>query len=277
MGCRGEGILGGVSISLVFGALLARKSNANISRADPTVSAQLHTICLPGSDGQEVDRMTIRLADCVGQRNRANMLLERMYSWRGYGTNHKLPAAPNCVTFTATSQEDVIGTLTLTVDSPAGLAADRTFSDELERFRTAPGAKLCELTKFAFDSSSPAQPRLAALFHIIFIYGSMHYECTDLFIEVNPRHVRFYEAMLGFKRVGQARTNENVGAPAQLMWLNVSQIGRYIDRDGGNAGRSARSLYNHFFSTKEAQGIYGRLARLGEQTSVFAKLMTRVK
>ena len=61
--------------------------------------------------------MTIRLADCVGQRNRANMLLERMYSWRGYGTNHKLPAAPNCVTFTATSQEDVIGTLTLTVDS----------------------------------------------------------------------------------------------------------------------------------------------------------------
>ena len=102
----------------------------------------------------------------------------------------------------------------------------------------------------------------------------MHYECTDLFIEVNPRHVRFYEAMLGFKRVGQARTNENVGAPAQLMWLNVSQIGRYIDRDGGNAGRSARSLYNHFFSTKEAQGIYGRLARLGEQTSVFAKLMT---
>ena len=220
--------------------------------------------------------MTIRLADCEGQRNRANMLLERMYSWRGYGSNHKLPTAPNCVTFTATSQEDVIGTLTLTVDSPAGLAADRTFRDELETFRNAPGAKLCELTKFAFDTSSPARPRLAALFHIIFIYGSMHYDCTDLFIEVNPRHVRFYETMLGFARVGEVRTNEGVGAPAQLMWLNVGQIRRYIDRDGGDSNRSARSLYKHFFSTKEEQGIYGRLAGMTGQ-GIFARLLARAR
>ena len=213
--------------------------------------------------------MTIRLANCDGQRNRANMLLERMYSWRGYGSNHKLPASPNCVTFTATSQEDVIGTLTLTVDSPGGLAADRIFRDELDRFRTAPGAKICELTKFAFDTSSPARPRLGALFHIIFIYGSMHYDCTDLFIEVNPRHVRFYETMLGFARVGELRTNESVGAPAQLMWLNVGQIRRYIDRGAGDDGASTRSLYRHFFSAGEEKGIYGRLANIAEQSSVF--------
>src|SRR5690349_11730894 len=135
-------------MSLSLGGFLTRKNNARVSRAERRVSAQLHTIKLPGQDG-EADRMAIRLADCEGQRNRANMLLERMYSWRGYGTNNRLPVAPNCVTFTASSQEDVIGTLTLTVDSPAGLAADRTFSDELERFRTAPGARVCELTKFA--------------------------------------------------------------------------------------------------------------------------------
>jgi len=177
--------------------------------------------------------------------------------------------APNCVTFTATANEDVIGTLTLTVDSPAGLAADRIFRDELDRFRKAPGAKICELTKLAFDTSSPARPRLAALFHIIFIYGTMHYNCTDLFIEVNPRHVRFYEAMLGFTRVGEVRMNETVRAPAQLMWLNVGEIRRYIDRDAGEDGGSARSLYRHFFSRDEEKGIYGRLARLAEQRSVF--------
>jgi len=207
--------------------------------------------------------MTIRLADCDGQRNRANMLLNRMYSWRGYGSTHRLPSAPNCVTFTATSGEDVIGTLTLNVDSDAGLAADQTFRDELERFRQSPGAQLCELTKFAFDTSSPARPRLAALFHIIFIYGSMHYACTDLFIEVNPRHARFYEIMLGFTRVGTPRTNRSVGAPSQLMWLNVGAIRRQIDKHAGG-GEAARSLYAHFFSRKEEEGIYGRLAGLPE-------------
>ena len=192
------------------------------------------------------------------------MLLKRMYSWRGYGAHHELPLAPNCVTFTATSQEDVIGTLTLTVDSTAGLAADRTFKDEIERFRSAPGAKLCELTKFAYDTSSPARPRLGALFHVIFIYGSMHYDCTDLFIEVNPRHVRFYEAMLGFTCVGEPRANKTVKAPSQLMCLNVSDIRRQIDRHASAGGKASRSLYRHFFSAQEEDGIYARLAGMAE-------------
>src|SRR3990170_5364908 len=204
--------MSGGSMDLSWGVLRQSGRGAREARRDAVADAQLHTIKLPTQTGQGHDSMTIRLADCDGQRNRANMLLNRMYSWRGYGADHELPSDPNCVTFTATSQDDVIGTLTLTVDSAAGLAADRTFKDEIESFRKAPGAKLCELTKFAFDTSSPARPRLAALFHIIFIYGSMHYDCTDLFIEVNPRHRRFYELMLGFKCVGTPKTNASVNA-----------------------------------------------------------------
>src|SRR5689334_520618 len=249
-------------MSLNWGALAFRDRNSGSARNRPDGDGRLHTIQLPSQCGQVRDSMTIRLADCAGQRSRANMLLNRMYSWRGYGSNHALPTAPNCVTFTASSGDDVIGTLTLTVDSAAGLAADRTFPDEMDKFRKAPGAKLCELTKFAFDTSSPARPRLGALFHIIFIYGSMHYDCTDLFIEVNPRHTRFYEAMLGFTRVGPPRTNVSVNAPSQLMWLNVGDIRRLIDKHAG--GTSSRSLYAHFFSAKEEAGIYGRLAGLTE-------------
>lgn len=254
-------------MSLSWGALALRDRRIEKPRKAGDEGAQLHTILLPSYAGETQDSMTIRLADCDGQRNRANMLLNRMYSWRGYGSDHALPTAPNCVTFTATSGEDVIGTLTLTVDSPAGMAADQTFGDEIDNFRKAPGAKLCELTKFAFDTSSPARPRLGALFHIIFIYGSMHYDCTDLFIEVNPRHTRFYETMLGFTRVGPMRTNAEVNAPSQLMWLNVGAIRRQIDKHAG-ATESSRSLYAHFFSAKEEAGIYGRLAGLDNQSSV---------
>ena len=241
--------------------LLSQIGNAiGRSRATSSGAIALHSIRLPETGpGHEREEMTIRLADCDGVRNRANMLLSRMYSRRGYGSSHKVPTAPNSITFTASSCDDIVGTLTLTVDSPAGLALDLTFGDELCKLRSAPGAKLCELSKFAFDSSSPSRPRLAALFHIIFIYGSMHYECTDLLIEVNPRHRRFYEAMLGFKCVGPPRTNSTVDAPAQLMWLNVAAIRRNIDRHAGQDTDIARSLYPYFFSPKEEAGIYGRL------------------
>lgn len=188
------------------------------------------------------------------------MLLSRMYSWRGYGASHSLPSTPNCVTFTAAADEDVIGTLTLTVDSAGGLACDRLFKDELDNFRAAPGASLCELTKFAFDTSLPARPRLAALFHIIFIFGSLHYDCTDLFIEVNPRHRRFYQAMLGFTPLGSPKMNPVVNAPAQLMWLNVADIRSKIRQYAGDDRSAGRTLYAEFFSPEEEQGIYRRLA-----------------
>lgn len=229
----------------------------------------LYTIKLPSAAGRRADSMTVRLADCDGERSKANMLIDRMYSWRGYGKGHTVAVEPNAVTFTATSGGELIGTLTLTVDSKAGLATDHTFGDELDRFRQGPGARLCELTKFAFDASTPARPRLAGLFHIIFIYGTMRYACTDLFIEVNPRHARFYQAMLGFTCIGETRMNEAVAAPSRLMWLNVAEIRRRIGDRAGTTDTGDRSLYTHFFSRKEEEGIYGRLTRLSKQSAAF--------
>jgi hypothetical protein len=171
-----------------------------------------------------------------------------------------VPTAPNCVTFTASSENSVIGTLSLTVDSADGLVCDKTFKAELDKFRAFPGAKLCELTRFAFDTSKPSLNLLASLFHIIFIYGTHHYNCTDLFIEVARRHRRFYEAMLGFKLVGTPTTNDAVGVTSHLMWLKVSDIRRLIDDPASKGAVSPRSLYPYFFSRKEEIGVYNRLA-----------------
>jgi len=163
-------------------------------------------------------------------------------------------------TFTAEADGEVVGTITLATDSRNGLAADRTFQEELDRYRAQPGTKLCELTKFAFNPSVQSQEMMAALFHIVFVYGHRSYGCTDLFIEVNPRHARFYEAMLGFERIGDPRENESVRAPAQLMWLKVARIREQIDALAGKAGSaSQRSLYRLFFSPAEEGRIYERL------------------
>jgi hypothetical protein len=214
--------------------------------------------------------IAVRLADSDGQRSLASILVNRMYAWRGYGANHKLSSNRNRVTFTACADDAVIGTLSLGVDGPDGLAADETFKDELDRFRAIPGASLCELTKFACDPSTKSQPALAALFHVIFIYGTQRYDCTDLFIEVHPRHVRFYDAMLGFQKVGAPRLNPAVtwwpaDVPVQLMWLKVSEIRRLIDAHAGGKSAGGRSLYPHFFSHQEEQGIWARIAALSSK------------
>lgn len=200
--------------------------------------------------------VTVRVADTHHQRNSARTLVNRMYSWRGYGDRHVIPHTPTHTTFTASSIATTIGTITLAVDSPAGLAADVLFRDEIDTFRQRPGAKTCELTKLAFDSDAPSKPLLAAMFHLVFIYGYRRYSCTDLFIEVNPRHVRFYEAMLGFQRISILKTNDSVAAPSQLMWLKVSEIRNRIDQCAGSASALSRSLYPHFFSPAEEDGLF---------------------
>ena len=228
----------------------------------------LHEISLPviGACGHE-KTVSVRLADTDDQRNSACMLINKMYSWRGYGSDHHVPVRATHSTFTALVDNDVIGTLTLGVDSAAGLAADGIFREEIDQFRRIPGAQVCELTKLAFNSEMPSKPMLAALFHIVFIYGQRRHSCTDLFIEVNPRHRRFYESMLGFKRVGAIKTNTSVDAPAQLMWLKIEDIRLQIDEHAGlGDAAGVRSLYPFFFSQREELGIYARLADRDQHT-----------
>ena len=220
----------------------------------------LHTFNLPMAVTEDGEReITVRLADRDSERSRANLLINRKYAARGYGDGHEVPTAGRCVTFTASSKGELVGTLSLTVDSPTGLASDHTFKEELDEFRKMKGTKICELTKFAFDTRQPSPDLLASLFHIIFIYGTHKYNCTDLLIEVAPRHRRFYEVMLGFKQVGPVKVNDAVNSRSHLMWLKTSDIRRLIDEHTGGRRSAGHSLYSFFFSPKEEVGIQARL------------------
>jgi hypothetical protein len=190
----------------------------------------------------------------------ASNVINRLYGRRGYGSNHQVLARPDCVTFTAWCGEEMIGTLTLRVDSHAGLSADHTFPGAMANLRARSRASLCELTKFAFDPSPESRPMLAKLFHVIFVYGTMRFDCSDLVIEVNPRHSLFYEAMLGFSRLGELQTNDLVQAPAQLMHMSVSQIGVQIARYAGGKMGASRSLYPHFLGEREEEALRERIA-----------------
>ena len=205
----------------------------------------------------------IRLTDTAEGRNSASMLVSKMYAWRGYSGTHHLSDDPNRITLTATDKGDAIGTLTLGIDSAVGLSADKVFGTELDTFRGS-GAKLCEFTKLAFDQSVRSKTSLANLFHLAVIHARDIHHCTDIVIEVNPRHRRFYERMLGFERFSDIKTNVSVNAPAFLLKVSIAFVTEQIMKYGGtwDEDNCARSFYTYFFSPREETGIIHRLLRL---------------
>jgi hypothetical protein len=213
------------------------------------------------------DSYGIRLTDTADGRNSASMLVSKMYAWRGYAGTHQLSDDPNRITLTATDKGDVVGTLTLGIDSSIGLMADQIFKEELDAHRQR-GARLCEFTKLAFDPAVRSKISLANLFHLAVIYARDIHQCTDIVIEVNPRHRRFYEYMLGFERQGELKINPRVNAPAYLLRVGLDYVTEQIQKHGGtfsNAGNSERSFYPYFFSPREERGIINRLLRIDEQ------------
>lgn len=186
-----------------------------------------------------------------------------MYSWRGYAGTHRVEEHPNRVTLFAAERGMTVGTVTLGFDSPAGLLADASYKDVIDGYRMQSGGRVCEITKLAVAPAANSTKTLASLFHVMFICGRLKHGCTDVFVEVNPRHRRYYETMLGLTCVGDLRTNGRVGAPSYLLWANLDHVEEQIRKLGGTgATPSERSLYPHFFSPSEARDIAERLSLL---------------
>lgn len=214
----------------------------------------------PAWESNEVE-CKIRLADESTRRSNATMLINRRYAWRGYAGTEELPQSPDLVTLVAGTDTMTIGTISIHFDGPDGLLVDELFHHELEPLR-ARGQRLCEFIKLAIDGEVRSKRVLGALFHIAVILARNVHAATDLLIEVNPRHVRFYQRMLGFTPAGEARWNTRVNAPAVLMRLEFDKHHHRVVKFGGHPelANTERSFYPYFFSLHEEEAIARRLA-----------------
>ena len=206
------------------------------------------------------DLLKIRLANSEGRRSRASYLIQRRYAWRGYSTAPLEDDPSVQVTLSAFDKEHTVATITVGLDSPEGMYVAGLYADEVEKIRSE-GRKLCEFTKLAVAETVRSNPVLGAIFHIACIYAINIHRCTDVLIEVNPRHVNFYRRMLGFSKVGAERLDPRVHAPAVLLRLDLQHCAKEIARLGGrrDLGRVERSFYPYFFPPQEAVNIEQRL------------------
>lgn len=208
------------------------------------------------------DKFKIRLANSEGRRESADLLIKKMYAWRGYDTSGVFEEEPNRITLMADLKGQVIGTVTIGLDSKSGLLVDQLYKDEIDRLRAA-GRHACEFTKLAIDKSVNSNRVLAALFHLAFIYAHKIHHATDFVIEVNPRHAVFYKRGLCFTQLGEERMCPRVNAPAMLLRLTCEDVEQNIVQFGGAMHEipNVRNLYPFAFSPADEAGITQRLLR----------------
>jgi hypothetical protein len=194
------------------------------------------------------------------QRRRTSALIERRYAWRGYSASPLPASSDGKITLSAIVDDSTVATITAGLDVHEGLYVSGVYPDAVARLR-GEGRKLCEFTKLAVDESMRSPSILGAIFHVACMYAIQIHRCTDVLIEVNPRHVRFYERMLGFTQAAEERLDPEVNAPAVLLRLDLAHCAREIERLGGRRqhGRSERSFYSHFFSPQKAAEVFDRL------------------
>ncbi len=239
---------------------------ASFLAATPQPLAAKVPAASPGAEGSyDCRQFWIRFANTDERREKAALLIARMYASQGYKHEDIIPETCHAITLISHGPEgNVIATITISMDSPEeGLLADQGHRGELDRLR-AQGKRLCEFNGFAVDPSVRSRLALARLFHIAMLYPGGLLGCTDCVIEVSPRHAGFYERMLLFKRIGEARICLRVGTVGVLLHADFRSMMERLEQVGGLMEKAAgdRSLYPYGFSKADADGILGRLKRM---------------
>jgi hypothetical protein len=187
-----------------------------------------------------------------------------MYSRRGYKVGIQADdyvARGGPITLQACANDNVFGTLNVGFDAHGELACEELYGAEIRPFREREST-LAEFTRLAVEAEYGSKELLGALFHAAYLVAARVGGATDMFIEVNPRHVAFYKRMLNFLPAGPRRMCDRVEAPAVLLHCGVGYMQEQAERFGGHRGGDSRTLYPYYCSPEEESGVLHQLAAL---------------
>jgi GNAT superfamily N-acetyltransferase len=97
--------------------------------------------------------------------------------------------------------KQVVGTLTLVLDSSLGLPVEQVCGTEIQEMRDQ-GAKLAEVIALAIDPQFRRHNVMMFLYKIMFEYARLK-GVTDICCAVTKRHIEFYRDILLFRPLGQ--------------------------------------------------------------------------
>ncbi len=200
----------------------------------------------------QIDRPSIKIAETLDEYRQAFTLLHDVYLASGYlpeanpsglllNPHHLLPRS--CV-FLFKSYLDVYSTMSYVPDTPQfGLPMDDLYKAEVDALR-AKGRKVAEIGSLATIRHHCGQNLMVFLSKAIFRYALLT-GADDLCIMVNPKHVRFYNAIFLFQPFGEQRHYAKVNALAVALRVDMRTIEPAL-RDAYAANDFDTDLHNFF-------------------------------
>lgn len=162
--------------------------------------------------------LVIRQVADFHERQATDLLVRRMYAWRGYRANPQTTPQrdDDRVTLAAWLDNLLVATLTLSLDGGNGLLCETLYPDEVAGLQ-AISPRICEYSRLAIDPDYSSPELMEAFFRTAYNFARSHFGASDAVVEINPRHRRYYERQLGFTLLGPIRICPRVEAPAMLL------------------------------------------------------------
>jgi len=230
-------------------------------------------------DDNECNDVIFKVATTDQEHVQLREILYQSYRGKGYIEENKSKSyspphldEPSTLSFVGKINNQVVITMSLTCDSPAGLPIDELYKTEVNRFRETERC-IAEVGSFASSQEVRTGRQLLPFMmnKIMFLHAESYFGVDDLLITVNPAHEAIYRHLLRFKRIGQNKAYSKVnGHIAVPLTLDLCQSeGWYRDIYGGQPG--PKNLYDFFYVRKSHNilmstadnkpGVYGgRLA-----------------
>lgn len=199
----------------------------------------------------------LKLPCSSDQCQTATLLIKQAYVW-GNSTVTNFNRHPNKITLSMFFGETAIGTITLSIDSPAGLAADVLYKREMDLLRHR-GHRVCEFTQIALDQNIRSKRVLSSLFHIAYLYATRIHGCTDILVETSNRHQLFFNNAFGFELFGKEK-DSNRAMPTVLLRLTKDHVEESLNHPTPwMNGDTPKQLYTYFFDKSSVAELLEKL------------------
>jgi hypothetical protein len=216
------------------------------------------------------DLLSVEPAHTAERRAAANILLQDRYGWRGYaGSNIPNFDGTNHLPLVATCSGQSVGTLTVSLDGPKGLGCEATFPQEVDALRDS-GRRLCEFTRLAVHPEAGSRQAIASLFQVAYLVATRLGEADVVMLEVNPRHVAYYQRIIGASVLAGERFHQRAQAPAVLLSIACDDVRDRISKGASELPHmnARRSLYSLALSAGEENAILARIRQLVQTVRV---------
>ncbi|MBW2735356.1 MAG: hypothetical protein JRH20_23475 [Deltaproteobacteria bacterium] len=200
------------------------------------------------------DEFQVSIAQTVEDHREAFRLVQIAYAWLGIESvdgpemrmtpQHVLPEST--IFIVRDNEGRLVGTMTVTLDSDAGLPLDHDYPEELKD-RRGPKRRLVEYGSLAVVARCKHRGVTTLLTMAANWFSLYHLRATDVVMGVHPKAAALYRALFNFQPLAAARDHVELEAPVQGMAQDLATLEDWFRPRYGCKSVDGMSLHSHFF------------------------------